>query len=425
MKVLVLTVEGLQAAYLGCYGNDWIETPSLDRLAAQGVVFDRHFADAPDPAGARAGWRTGRCGLPSPDDPAPTAVQSVDLLDLLRARGVRSTLVVPDSTRRPDFAAGWEQVRRVPVEGGGVTALEPVLEATAAALEELAGTDQWLLWVELASLLPPWELPADFETMYLVALEEDEEEPLAPLIHPASGLLEASDDTTAYRAQRTYAAAVTFLDACLGQLLEYLQGEGLLEETLILLTTDRGFPLGEHGAIGECRPWLHEELVHLPLLLRLPGGQEAGRRASALTQPVDLMPTLLDAFRVQPPGTHGKNLLPLVRGEGSEPRAYACSGLRVGEEWEWSLRTADWAFLLPGPSPAGERPRGRQLYVKPDDRWEVNNVVQHHLDFADHLEATLRAFAATSRQPGPLAAPVLRDIQDVTTPGDVGPIPSA
>ena len=52
MKVLVLAARGLQAAYVGCYGNPWIATPNLDALAAEGVVFDRHFADRADAAGA-------------------------------------------------------------------------------------------------------------------------------------------------------------------------------------------------------------------------------------------------------------------------------------------------------------------------------------------------------------------------------------
>ncbi len=53
-KVLVIVARGLQLGALGCYGNGWIDTPALDRLAAEGVVFDQHFADAASPEGARA-----------------------------------------------------------------------------------------------------------------------------------------------------------------------------------------------------------------------------------------------------------------------------------------------------------------------------------------------------------------------------------
>ena len=53
MKILVLVIDNLHLGFLSCYGNDWIDTPALDRLAAEGVVFDRHYSDCPDAAAAR------------------------------------------------------------------------------------------------------------------------------------------------------------------------------------------------------------------------------------------------------------------------------------------------------------------------------------------------------------------------------------
>src|SRR5271169_2283763 len=59
MKVLILTVRGLRVDSLGCYGNDWIDTPNLDKFAAESVVFDEHFADQPDVEGEFLAWETG------------------------------------------------------------------------------------------------------------------------------------------------------------------------------------------------------------------------------------------------------------------------------------------------------------------------------------------------------------------------------
>jgi hypothetical protein len=64
-------------------------------------------------------------------------------------------------------------------------------------------------------------------------------------------------------------------------------------------------------------------------------------------------------------------------------------------------------------------PRGPQLYVKPDDRWEVNDVRQHHLEVAEHLEDVLRGFVSATRRPGPLLAPELRDVE-ARPPGQGG-----
>jgi arylsulfatase A-like enzyme len=423
MKVLVVAVSGLHLGFLGCYGNEWIATPALDRLATEGVVFDQHLADCPEAAAARRAWRTGCYQLPTAASGSPAAADTgSDLLDLLRSRRIPTTLVVDASRPSPaDFAAGWDHLVRV-TPAPGETPLEATLEAALGALDRLADSDHWLLWVELAPLLPPWEVPDSFRDPYFMedAAEDEEpsedeavreEEPLTPLPDPPLGFLGATDRTTFLRLQRTYAAAVTFLDAGLGQLYEELHDRDLLDDLFLLVTTDRGQALGEHGLVGESPPWLHEELVHLALLARLPGGAEAGRRVPALTQPVDLLPTLLEAFGVSAHPVHGQSLWPLLRGEAEQVRAYACSGGRVGPSVEWALRTPDWALLLPVQAPADEPARAPQLYVKPDDRWEVNNVLQHHLELAEHLEQTLRGFVEATRGPGPFQAPALRDVE--------------
>jgi arylsulfatase A-like enzyme len=419
MRVLVIVVRGLHLGYVGCYGNDWIDTPTQDGLAAEGVVFDQHFADQPDPAGAAHAWRTGRYGLPATEAEGSRAAEpETDLASLLRGSGVSLTLLQDLSGSRPTALDGAQGVCRIEPRRGKGTRLQRVLDAAVPAVEDLASRDRRLVWVELATLLPPWDVPRDFLERYLQAEpqedeedEEDDPEPLDPLADPVPGPLEPPAGLTFVRLQRTYAAAVSCLDAGLGRLFEQLRERSLLDDLLVILTTDHGLPLGEHGVVGLSRPWPHEELIHLPLLVRLPGGADAGRRVAALTQPVDLLPTLLDAFGLPPPPVHGHSLLPLARGEREQVRSYACSGLRIGASAEWALRSPGWSFLLPLGAAADGPPRPPQLYVKPDDRWEVNNVLQHHLELAEHLEQTLRTFVTAAGRPGPLQAPELRDVE--------------
>jgi hypothetical protein len=97
-----------------------------------------------------------------------------------------------------------------------------------------------------------------------------------------------------------------------------------------------------------------------------------------------------------------------MQGEAESVRPYAVSGLQVGDEIGWSLRTPTLAFLLPVRT-AGDEPARPRLYVRPDDRPEVNDVLQHHLEWADAAERTLREFVAATRQPGPLEVPPLPD----------------
>jgi hypothetical protein len=422
MKCLVLILRGLQAGAIGPYGNRWIDTPTLDALATGGVVFDWHFAAHPDPVGANRAWRSGCFCFPLPDGSQPD-VGPPDVLALLAEHGVTTRLIRDTSTE--SAAPGWGRV----VQAKGP---DDALAAARRALAELSGDRTGLVWVELSALLPPWKtVPAKFVDPYFVPPapqeeeedeeaeeddfeeefeesavadeeeEEEEEEPLDPNFDPPTGEIEEDDDDI-LAIQTTYAAAVSWVDAALGGLLAELP-----DDVAVVLTADHGQALGEHGVVGPVQPWLYEEIVHVPLILYGPGWR-AGQRVSALTQSVDLAPTLAELFGVALGEVHGRSLLPLLGLEERSLRDYACMGLRVAGQVEWALRSPAWALLLP----AQGEPR---LYVKPDDRCEVNNVAGHHLEYAEALSQTLRAFVAATAASGPLVPPPLPAEEEAPT----------
>jgi arylsulfatase A-like enzyme len=404
MKIIVIAPAGFHLGYLGCYGNLWIDTPSLDALAAESTVFDQHISDCPSAWGASRAWRTGRYSFPSSASKSASVPQdSLDILSLLRASGISSVLITESpSPPQPSDMNSWQKIHAISAEKEGSYQGE-LWQLAAESMRQLSSNDHGLVWLETNLLMPPW-LVEESSCDYFSPDpdEESPEESIDPLLNPTMGLLDVSDETTFRQLQRTYAAAVSRLDRQLGELLEELRQQDLYDSWMIIVTADRGFPLGEHGLVGARRPWLYEELVHIPLIIRLPHGIAGGARIGALTQPVDLMPTLLEAFDLTSLDCHGSSLLPLIRGEQERIRDYACSGLETGGELEYSLRTLDWAFLLPQETGSGglHPPlRNPQLYVKPDDRWEVNNVLQHHFELAEQLEQTLRAFLkAPTRQ---------------------------
>ena len=381
-RAVVIAADGLNVNPLGGYGNEWVRTPHLDRLCAEGVTFDWHYADNPDPGAARRSWQTGRYHLPG-GTPSPPAPGCPELFALLRASGVEVRRL-----RQEDVREGF---------GGAVT----------AALGELGGADRWLLWVDTDRLLPPWAAdPELFEAYLEVPEEEIGDDEILPWEDPPVGPIDRDDLLSWDRLHATFAAAVSGFDADLGEVFDLLRGRGLDRDALWVVTASGGYPLGEHGYVGPHRPWVHDEAVHVPLILRLPGAAEAGRRVAGLTQGVDLMPTLLEAFGVPAPDSaQGSSLLPLARGAAEAVREYACYGWQIGPAAEWGLRTPGWAFLLPVSPHPDDPPRKPRLYAKPDDRWEVNDLRQKHLDFADRLEQTLRDFvsaaagAATFRPP--------------------------
>jgi len=204
---------------------------------------------------------------------------------------------------------------------------------------------------------------------------------------------------------------VTLVDRWLGVLFEALHRLGRMEDTLLIFTSDQGEPLGEHGYVRRFRPWLYEELIHTPLMVRMPRGKHGGVRHQAIVQTVDLLPTIVSALGLPPlgddlPPIQGYDLLPLIRGEQTKVRDYACLGMDVAE---FAIRTHLWHLVVPVESDPDE-PRSPELFAKPEDRWDQNNVIDRHPEVADHLELTLRRFVELLGREGVEELPSLRDV---------------
>ena len=397
MKLLLIDVRGLQAGAIGPYGNRWIETFTLNALAAQGVVFDRHLSVHPEAGRSRAAWRSGRYQFA----PSPGAA---DLLPLLRGRGVSTHLLIDTSRPTPaEFAVGWDHAS----EYADTAA---TLEAAQVLLARLHRGPSWLVWLELAALLPPWRVSPEIIDAYFGSStpdEEDEEEddeeeeefideddPLEdeeqhePLMDPPTGAVDPADDDLYLRVQKSYAAAISEVDILLGRLLD-----GMPDDVLVVLTADAGQSLGEHSLIGAAAS-LHAEVVHVPLIFA-GAGCRAGRHAGALTASVDLGPTIAELAGATMPDAHGRSLLRLLEGEEAD-RPYVV----IGSGAELAMWTPERTAIVP----AEGEPR---LYVKPDDRCEVNDVQQHESDRAEGMARTLRAFVEASARTGPMEVPEL------------------
>jgi hypothetical protein len=106
-----------------------------------------------------------------------------------------------------------------------------------------------------------------------------------------------------------------------------------------------------------------------------------------------LIPTLLETLGRPIPPIHGHSIWPLVRGEVEAVRPFAVSGLRVGAEETWLMRTLKWALHVP----VDERPP--QLFVKPADRWEVNDLCQQQIEIVEPMTAELRTFVRAQAPP--------------------------
>jgi arylsulfatase A-like enzyme len=324
-RAVILSFDRLHLGFLGCYGNDWMETPNLDRLATQGVVFDRHFAENLDPAASNHAWWTGHYQSlvrKEGEQNQPT------YLPILESAGVRTALIVESDEREstrvaPPFEEVIE-VRGVDRLGGeeGETPLARLVMRAEEWLKESAGANQpQLLWLKSRGVPAPWLPPGEFGDLYLeeFGLDAEEEQDadaldseLAADEAPASEEFDAqlpTDESSAEPlspeaeaalelkyARALYAAYVSWLDRWTGKLLRTLEGTPGWDETLLIVTAGAGEGLGEHAPLDDKKLLLRDERIHTLLILRLPErGQEATRRP-ALVQPVDLPATLVDWF---------------------------------------------------------------------------------------------------------------------------------
>jgi arylsulfatase A-like enzyme len=129
-------------------------------------------------------------------------------------------------------------------------------------------------------------------------------------------------------------------------------------------------------------------------------------------QTVDLLPTVLSALGLPPDEkAHGHDLLPLIRGEVAKVRDYACLGMDVEE---FAIRTHVWHLIVPIEVDPDDPPRPPELYRKPEDRWDQNDVAAEHPEVAEHLELTLRRFADAVARDALDEVPALRDVARFT-----------
>jgi arylsulfatase A-like enzyme len=384
MHLLYITLDSLNRHMLPCYENQGVLTPNLDRFAAKGVVFDHHYSGslpcmparremwtgteelwwrwwgAIEPWDRTLAYELGRGGITSQlitdhyhffEWGAHSFEYDFDGYDSVRGHE-HDNLRTRPYEREPDWARVLLQqrpvdapiyVRNVQDYEGEEDFFSPRVFARAARwLRHERPLSPWYLHVDAFDPHEPFHVPGPYRSMYT---QDDYRRynPWPLYGRTDSGRSAISPEELAWvRAQ--YAGKMTMADRWLGRVFDALDEQNLWQDTVVIITTDHGHYLGEHGWIGKPQCPVYDTLAHIPLLMWWPGCP-SGNRCQALTQTIDLYPTALELLGQPVPALerlHGRSFAPVLRGEQSHHRDYTVSGYYGGRV---AVRSEGWTLL--------------------------------------------------------------------------------
>lgn len=323
LNVLLVTIDTLRADHLGAYGYRRATSPSIDALARRGVTFEQAYTYWPKTRGSFVALHTGRLAAQSGYGKShPLLIDfNPTLASVLQDAGYDTAAVVdnPNVAASLGYAKGFARYRETWEEPALASEMDRTRAITADGVAYLAAATPerpFLLWLHYVNPHAPYEPPAPFDRAFL-----DEDASRGPVLAPVAGFHGGVPRQWA-RAGRTlgwyvaqYDGEIAAVDAEVGRVLQALDSSAVRDRTLVLLSSDHGESLGEHGYFFDHGENLFDPSMRVPLLLAGPG-VEAGRRSNALATTLDLVPTLLDALKVSyPPDLAGVSLLGAARGE--------------------------------------------------------------------------------------------------------------
>jgi choline-sulfatase len=374
-NLLVVTIDTLRADRVGAYGFPLATTPAMDAIARQGVLFEDAIIHAPQTRPSHASLFTGRLPFEHgirDNFSKPLDASMPTLASILKQRGyatggfIAAYPVSRDSGLHRGFDvfddpfAGASSVatRRDRSERRGAEVVDRALEWLGPS----RGTP-FFAWVHLFDPHAPYDPPRPFAQRF---------------------------------AKDLYAGEVAYADSQVQRLLDWIARQKLGESTLVVVLSDHGEGLGDHGE-NEHGFFIYDTTMRIPLLLRWPGRLPAGLRVGGQFQGVDLLPTILELLGVPPTPTSGVSRASALRPGGKLPdnEAYVESlyaSLHFGCAPLRGLRAEGWKYI--------DAPRA-ELYRVSEDPRETRNRMDDRAPVAAAMKTRL-----LDRDRGPVAPPL-------------------
>ncbi|MHC4563578.1 MAG: sulfatase, partial [Planctomycetota bacterium] len=336
MNIIVLMLDSLRQDHVSFYSGEACptRTPNIDAVAEEAIVFDNVYPEGLPTIPVRTDLMTGHSSLTNRTW-QELASTDVTLAEVLRKAGYLTSLVAdtyhlfkPGYNFHRGFdnfqwirGAEYDSVNVAPLKHltfeGHITpgmpeswhmsvmqALRsldgrvepedfPCWQTMTAALETLKQAREAerdvFMWVDTFQPHEPWCPPAKFDTFG----DPNYDGPKA-VMPPGGPADKWGDEATQARTRSLYAGEAAYTDACLGLLFDGMREMGYFDDSVIVILSDHGHPLGDHGKFLKGPDRTYSELLKVPFIVRMPGGAGGGRRVGTLGRFPDLMPTLLD-----------------------------------------------------------------------------------------------------------------------------------
>ena len=314
--IILISLDTLRADHLPAYGYRHVSTPALDALVADAVLFERAYSHAPQTLPSHASIFSGR--LPFEHGVRDNLGFTVrpderSLPRVLSERGFATAGIVSSYVLRAEVGIGdgfdlYDS--QMPVASPEMS----IAQMQRDGADSLAVADRWL---------DSLRSPRLFLFLHLY-------EPHKPYTPPSR-----------FSQYAPYDGEIAYADEIVGRLLDSLRARGLYESATIIVLSDHGEGLGDHGE-QEHGIFVYDESIRVPLIIKLPGGLAGGRRVSQPVQHIDLLPTILDLVDAPRDGLRGRSLRPLLEWrERPVPEQYVYSeGLYSRYHFGWSELTA-------------------------------------------------------------------------------------
>ncbi len=367
--VVLCVIDTLRRDALPCYGNARIETPAIDRFAEESVLFANARSTSNWTLPAHASLFTSLHVTQHRTNKLESVMSEelTTLAEVFQDHGWATGAFTGGAflSPRTGVAQGFDVFDHSHRE------FAPTVENALAWVKRQTGP--FFLFLHTYEVHSPYDAPDEFRDRYVqpysgwLPRQIDDQALLA-----RSESTRPLSPTDVRYAHQLYEAGVAYMDQVFGEFVEELRTGEMLDETMIVFTSDHGEEFFEHGSFSH-RTSLYDEQLAIPLLVRLPGGERAGTRAEHPAQLIDLAPTIMQVVDLPLPFEwSGVSLLSPSR----ERRAHLAGSIGRGKEMRYMVCThpMKWIELPPLSSHAGGNVTPGQIFDLDRDPGERQNL---------------------------------------------------